>query len=370
VVIAVAFGGVDGLVRAADKSFSAASPQWDRQAAAGYLDRREAWWQNWDHSQRDHGTRCVSCHTQAPYALARPTLRRSLGEMTQPIAETAMLADVEKRVLTWDAMLPFYPDEKFGKGKGVESRNAEAVLNAIILASYDVGRSQWSETTRLAFAHAWALQSASGPDAGAWVWQDFDYAPWESKESQYHWAALLAIAAGEAPAAYRRQQGNAEHVDRLLSYLQSHYEQQPLLNKVVALWATPYFPDLLAKMQREALLRSLSALQRPDGGWCLADMETRVRRDETPQETRSDGYATAIVTLALEELPPSTVPPGNLEKQIQGGLDWLIAHQDKSTGAWPAWSLNKNRDPQSDAGLFMTDAATGYAVMALEAARH
>ena len=58
---------------AADKA-SAAAADWDQQAAARYLDSRETWWQGWDHAKRDHDTVCVSCHTQVPYALARPEL--------------------------------------------------------------------------------------------------------------------------------------------------------------------------------------------------------------------------------------------------------------------------------------------------------
>jgi squalene-hopene/tetraprenyl-beta-curcumene cyclase len=47
---------------------------------------------------------------------------------------------------------------------------------------------------------------------------------------------------------------------------------------------------------------------------------------------------------------------------------WLEQHQEQD-GDWRATSLNKQRDPQSDTGRFMSDAATGYAVLALEKAK-
>lgn len=270
-----------------------------------------------------------------------------------------MLADVEKRVRSWDTMLPFYSDELYGAGKEVQSRNAESVLNALILLSYDRQRGHMSNLTRTAFDHAWALQSQTGTDAGAWEWQNFDYTPWESKESQYHWAALTAVAVGKAPDHYRNDAKIAPNLEKLENYLRGHYEDQPLVNRIVALWASGNEGELLTRDQQLKLADEIAKRQHADGGWSLTDLGAWKRRDDTPLETRSDGYATGLIVLVLDELHMGA-------KQADAGARWLIANQDRVSGAWPAWSLNKNRDPKSEAGQFMSDAATGYAVLALE----
>ena len=351
------------LILAAGKG-SARVPAWDRKAAERYLDDREIWWQGWDRTQKDHGTYCVSCHTQAPYGLARPVLRKDLGEPDPAGAEQAMLASIEKRVRLWKEVQPFYLDAKSGPGKEVESRNAESVLNSLILASYDQLTGKMSDTTRMAFANAWALQSQGGPVAGAWVWQNFHYTPRESPESEYHGAALMAVAVGSAPGGYSRDPAIALNLAALRAYLRSHYDAQPLLNKIVALWASAHLPDLLTREQREQMIGEIDRLQREDGGWSLADLGTWKRVDNTPLVDRSDGYATGLIVLTLEENRAR-----NAAANIARGRAWLVANQDQSTEAWPAWSLNKDRDPKSDAGPFMSDAATAYAVLALEARR-
>ena len=364
--LVLAVAGTQGrTVLAADKTNSTAAPGWDRQAAERYLDSREVWWQGWDRTQKDHGTYCISCHTQATYGLARPVLRQELGEPAPAGAERAMLDSIEKRVHIWKEVEPFYLDATYGAGKEIESRNAESVLNAVILSSYDQHLGHMSETTRMAFDNAWALQSKDGPTTGAWVWQNFHYTPWESPESEYHGAALMAVAVGTAADSYRDDPKIAANVAALRGYLTSHYVAQPMLNKIVALWASKWFPALVTTAQRDALLGLLYTLQRPDGGWSLSALGPWERVDNTPLETRSDGYATGLIVLVLEE----SAADSHANPHVARGIDWLLANQDKTTGAWPAWSLNKNRDPKSNVGLFMSDAATSYAVMALDKSR-
>jgi len=70
------------------------------------------------------------------------------------------------------------------------------------------------------------------------------------------------------------------------------------------------------------------------------------------------------VTLAFQQ---AGVPAS--EAHVAKGLEWLAAHQDATAGMWYTASLNKQRDPATDIGKFMSDAGTAYAVLALTQAR-
>ena len=96
-------------------------------------------------------------------------------------------------------------------------------------------------------------------------------------------------------------------------------------------------------------------------GWSLRGLVNMwIREDGTPMEGKSDGVATGLITLALQE---AGVPRDNA--QLQHGLSWLINNQNAAEGFWPASSVNKRRHMSSDTGRFMSDAATAYAVLAL-----
>jgi hypothetical protein len=319
---------------------------------------------SWPGAQRDRETTCVSCHTVLPYALSRPSLRRSLGEKEPSPVEKTMLASIRRRVGLWSEVNPFYTDAKDGPGKSIESRGTEAVINALILANYDAEQGKLTDLTRAAFSNAWSMQVTSGEKKGAWVWLQFHNAPWEGNESEYWGATLATVAIGIAPGKYISEPGIQENLKSLREYLRAHYEAQPIFNQVVLLWASAKFPALLTPQQREALIDKLIQVQQEDGGWSLGQLGPWKRRDNTPLETRSDGYATGMIVLALEKAGVS-----RNGSQIEKAVAWLGQNQDHAEGLWPAYSLNKQRDLSTSIGHFMSDAATGYAVMALQEAQ-
>src|SRR5690242_16717644 len=95
--------------------------RWNAKAAAAYLDGRMEWWSTWPKAARDHDTFCVSCHSAAPYAMARPVLRGHLGDAALSPQEQRLQANVSKRVTLWNEVAPYYPDQTRGVPKSSES---------------------------------------------------------------------------------------------------------------------------------------------------------------------------------------------------------------------------------------------------------
>jgi len=350
-----------------------ASSSWVPKTAAQYLDYRASWWMEWNGASRDHGTFCISCHTALPYALARPALRPALAEQGLSANEQKLLDNVTKRVRLWNEVEPYYGDA--GYGKGLESRGTEAVLNALILASYDSERGQLGVDTRNALQNMWASQQTAGDKAGAWPWLQFDNEPWEANDSIYYGACLAAIAVGVAPGNYVDSPEAQSGLKLLRDYLHRESAAQSTINRIFLLWASTKLPGLLTRKQQNAIIEEVLSRQQEDGGWRLASIAWRwrgwtvksllkvwLRADGTPLAHKSDGVATGLVTFVLEEAGVSSE-----NVQLRRGLSWLTSNQNTAEGFWPATSINKRKSLTSDTGRFMSDAATAYAVLALTA---
>ncbi len=341
-----------------------AQPTWDARAAATYLDARQTWWSSWQTAARDHQTACVSCHTALPFALARPALRAELRESQPSSAEQRMIDDVIKRVRLWKEVEPFYPDQTRGLPKTSESRGTESVLNALVLATRDEHAGQTSDDARAAFENMWTLQFRSGDLNGGWAWLNFHNEPWEANDSPYFGAALAAIAVGREPSGFASTADNQERLKRLREYLRKGMTTQPLLNRAMLLWASGSIADLLSTEERQSIVDAVCVKQNADGGWSLSSLGQYKRGDDTPLDTVSDGYATGLVAYALQRSGL-----GANDIRVSHAIAWLVEHQDRATGTWTASSLNKQRDPKTDIGKFMSDAATAYAVLALTAGK-
>jgi hypothetical protein len=294
-----------------------------------------------------------------------------LAEQSPTVTERRLIDNVTRRVRLWKDVGPYYSDPGYD-GKAAESRGTESVLNALILASHDAQSGRLSDDTRAAFDHMWALQQTTGHNRGTWLWLQFDQEPWEANDSPYYGAALAAMAVGTAPGNYGSRSEIQNNLQRLREYLNRESAAQSTINRVFLLWASTKLPGLLEPEQQKAIINEVLSRQRADGGWRLASIAWRwngwslqsllkmwLREDGTPLEGKSDGVATGLITLVLQE---AGVPRDNA--QLKNGLSWLLSNQN-AEGFWPASSVNKRKSLSSDTGRFMSDAATAYAVLAL-----
>lgn len=354
-VLAISSTRSIGLLAAADNS-----GLWDSKAAAAYLDGRQQWWSTWPKSVRDHDTFCVSCHTVVPYALSRPALRPLLSEKDLTDPERKLLANIGKRVSLWNEVQPFYKDSG-GLPRSTQSRITEAILNALVLATYDGYKGELTEPGRTALKAMWAFQIPDGENAGSFPWLNFHNEPWEADDSPYLGAAFAAMAVVAAPPSYRSSPEVKNNIALLEGYLQREFKNQTEINQAFAMYSSARLPDLFTAGQKKAFAQAIAKKQRDDGGWSLSNLiGTWKRRDGTALETQSDGYATGVLALALQQAGMSRSQP-----EVKMAIDWLNRNQNKKEGFWQSYSPNVQRDLTSDVGRFMSDAATGYAVLAL-----
>jgi squalene-hopene/tetraprenyl-beta-curcumene cyclase len=345
--------------------FGASPPRWNPTAAAQYLDQREAWWAAWPSAARGHDTFCVSCHTAVPFALARPLFRAKTSPVTE--GERALRENVARRVELWATIRPYY------SGQENQSRGTEAVLNALILSNMDANAGKLSTAARESLRILWTLQERSGANQGAWPWINFYNEPWEAADSPYYGATLAALAVGIAPDDYQAGNEIRSAVAELRDYLVRERSKQSAMNQAFLLWASGNLRALLTPSQRDAIAGELLAAQRSDGGWSTASIawswratslsslfKIWTKSEEKPLQAGSDGLATGLVVVALRQ---AGIPAD--DARLVRATEWLVRNQDTRTGQWPDGSLNTRRDPSSGPALFMTDASTAFAALAL-----
>ncbi len=351
--------------------------QWDKKAAARYLDQRGDEWYRFSSANRGEGetaTSCISCHSLLPYALARPALRRVANDREATKWESRVLEQTKRRVANWSQLdePEFQLFYDFNEDKKKQSRGTESVLNALVLALDDrfQGRREASVKTQSALAILWSTQLRNGPQKGAWNWLNFGLEPWESTQGTYLGACLAAIAVGsvsegQSSIAAATTGRAKDGVTDLRAYLKTHRDAQNLHNKIWLLWASSVMDGLVTPAEKSRLVDEILAKQQSDGGFSLGSLGDFTHVEIKSPPTTPDAYATGLALHALQLAGLSKDDP-----RVSKGLAWLRANQDRS-GAWRAASVNKVRAPESanpakaNVGKFMWDAATGYAVLAL-----
>jgi squalene-hopene/tetraprenyl-beta-curcumene cyclase len=282
------------------------------------------------------------------YLLARPALRRVLGEAEPTSYETGLVDGLRARVGSGleDAL-------KTGKEPvASQSVGVEAIFSALFLANEKPAAQQ-------AWDRLWSMQIHEGAAKGSWPWFDFNTDPYETPDSGFFGASLAGLAICATPSEYQARPEIRGRVAELTAYLRQAMPAQPLHNRLLLLWTAAGLPAAVRDV-RQSIIDETLEKQQSDGSWTLAALGPWKEHPAAPPASGASAYATAVAAFALEQ---AGVPRSN--PKLRKALDWLRAKQDPQFGYWAADSMNKRREPGSIPEGFMRDAATAFAVLAL-----
>ena len=321
--------------------------------AARYLDSAALDWQ---------GTHaCTSCHTMFPYLMARTTL----GSVSPQSTEVRLF--FEEIVAGKREAMPDYSCDD------VEGAVAVGVASAMALNDR-WGTGKLHPLTRRALDRMWTMQRSDG----GWTWPFRDTPP--LKIDEHYGVTMAAVGTGMAPDDYANSPAAKAGMERVRRFL----EKTPPVNlhqKAMLLWASIYVGDLLSAEAKARILADLLEVQRPDGGWSMANLVDNVKdpslatdrvakamteegyasqflcyvgRDGAYKSSlASDGYATGfVIFVARQAGQPAS------DSRLQRGLKWLKSNQ-RASGRWftpsQAWHTQH----------LISNAGTAYALLAL-----
>ena len=310
---------------------------WDPKLAAQYLDGRQKEWLSYKPAQGPGGT-CTPCHGSLLYAMARPALRKALGEGPSSNAFELEISNGYRTRLEHPEM-----GSMFAGDKQEPKPSVEAVLSAFLTPS---------DERTLDRLIALQLRDDS-PDKGSWKWFNLNLEPWEGPSSKFFGAALGALSLQSAPAAYRKRPEPARALREVNEYLLKQQAAQPLHHRLLLLWSR----DPAFKKAGKEILAETWKQQQSDGSWTNESLGPWPKK----LHDSSADYATAFTAYSL--LRSGAV--SRKDPRLQRSLTLLASRQDRQKGHWSSQSMNKDRAPQSMTGQFMNDSATAFAVLAL-----
>jgi squalene-hopene/tetraprenyl-beta-curcumene cyclase len=294
--------------------------------------------------------RCISCHTNGSYMLARPALTAALGT---PPASTLDFFREQLQSLTAE------PHEALRKS----TKPAQVIYLAAGLAEWDrhVTGTLSADTDK-----ALRLMFAIQEDSGTWGTLDC-WPPYES--DAYHEATVAALAAATAPGWLSATEAGSDddlkgRIARLRTYL--HDTPPPHdYGRVLLLQASTRFPGLIDAAGTAEIAAMIRRHQRDDGGWSIRTFATpeswgrgnradKLRAEPDFETPASDGHMTGLAILALRE---AGVPAD--DEGINRGIEWLQANQ-RASGRWWTRSLN------TDSWHFITYSGTALPLLALQ----
>lgn len=297
--------------------------------AATYLDQASLTWQK--------KKKCVTCHTNMAYMMARP----ALGAALQDSGEVRDFFE-NYRTARWK-------DKPLNENQGFWT-----IVLATGLTFNDLQiTGELSDASRDSLDLLWSTQRVDG----GWRWPDCDYAPMEIDD--HYGATLAALTVGIAPDNYAESPQARKGVTKLITFLKND-PPKSLHHRAMLAWSSIRIEGIATEAERQKTLGELLALQLPDGGWStsgfLTDWEGLLDKGDPPLDTEtSDGYGTGFVIVVARELGVPADDP-----RIQKGIAWIKSNQRES-GKWFTPS------PVVYANNLISNTGSAYIILALQA---